>query len=242
MPAIFLLRHHAIAALAASLGAIMVLVLGCVDISHAQSLDTDPTVGKPAAAPTTTVAAPTQKPFKLRATESYTLPPDMYGQWTVIATLLKSNMPQAINQRIYDIWQLNQASDKVSLSNPNTGAFATITVDDVEGNTATFHHKVVMKPGRQYLVERPTVSVNGNNMVGTTTHSYIITDRNGQVKHVYTALFRINAQRLSKSRVAFGSMNGPDLEIEDVQPVNGSIQTQPKVSPETVDSILFSSP
>jgi hypothetical protein len=205
----------------------------------AQSLDTDPTVGQQTGTVNTTqTAQPQRTPFKLKATESYTLPPDMYGQWTVVATLLKTNMPQAINPRIYDVWQLNQASDKVTLSNPNTGAFAAITVDDVEGNTATFHHRVVMKPGKQYLIERPTVTVNGNQMLGTTTQTYVITDRNGQVKKVYTALFRINAQKLGKSRVAFGEMGGPDLEIEDIQPIGRATQT----SPETVDSSLFSIP
>lgn len=219
------------------------LAMGVLGTTQAQSLDTDPTVNPAATTtPTAPAAAPERTPFKLRATESYTLPKDMYGQWTVIATLMKTNMPQNISQRVYDVWELNQSSDKVSLSNPNTGAFATITVDQVEGNTATFHHRVVMKPGRQYLVERPTVSVNGNQMAGTTTHTYVLTDRNGQVKKVYTALFKINAQRLGKSRVAFGQMNSPDLEIEDIQPISPGARGQATSSPETVDSSLFEVP
>lgn len=208
-------------------------------LSWAQALEIDPTIGntqqaQPVEGQQTAQPVDKRQPIKLSVTESFVLPPDMYGQWSVVATLVKTNLPGQQKRRVYDIWQLSEAGNQVSLSNPNTGAFATITVDDVEGNTASFHHRVVMKPGRQFLVERPTVTVVGDRMRGTTTHTYVHTSRNGQVERVYHALFKIEAARLAQNRVEFANPNPAlDLQIEDIQP-----GVEPS-SPATIDSSLF---
>lgn len=210
---------------------LLVALAGFLLPIHAQeapTLDVDPSVQQ--AAPQSN-----REPIKLSVTESYVLPPEMYGQWSVVATLVKTNLPGRYQQRVYDIWQLQEAGNQVSLSNPNTGAYATITVDQVQGNTATFHHRVVMKAGRKFLVERPTVTVVGDTLRGTTTHTYIHTSRNGQVEKVYHALFKIDAARLSQARAEFANPNpAPDFQIEDIQPGRAT------TTPATVDSSLFS--
>ncbi|MFN8615403.1 MAG: hypothetical protein U0003_05810 [Vampirovibrionales bacterium] len=191
-------------------------------------LENDPSISgpSPSLSPTPTPSSQRQ-PFQLRVTESYQLPAEMYGQWSVTATLLNTNMPGQHAQVVNDIWNLVQQGDVVTLSNPNTGATATITVDAVKGNTATFTHKAVIKSGREYLVERPTVTVRGNSMRGTTTHQYI-SMRQGRVMGVYTAVFAIDAVKLGDESPRFGTAPA-DFVIEDIQPE----KTQPSTKGQT---------
>lgn len=153
--------------------------------------------------------------MKIRVTESYQLPSDMYGQWSVTATLIKTSVPGPHAPVVNDVWNLVQAGDAVTLSNPNTGAMATITVDQVRGNTATFNHKAVLRAGREYLVERPTLTVEGNRMHGTTTHQYV-SMRNGQVVGLLSSLYTIEAEKLGAARTTVGG-NPNAFVIEDIQ-------------------------
>lgn len=176
-----------------------------------------------------------RKPFQLKAVQNYQLPPEMYGQWAVTATLLETNMPGSYPTVVNDIWQFEQAGDVVSLSNPNTGAYATIHVDRVQNNWATFHHRVVIKEHRKYLLEQPSIQVNGDRMLGKTSHTYIYM-RNGNVEKTYRAVFRIDATRLGESRVMFDDqpkLHDTDFEVADIQrEFEGS-------TPETTDSSLY---
>lgn len=176
-----------------------------------------------------------RKPFQLKATQTYQLPPEMYGQWAVTATLLETDMTGSFPPVVHDIWQFEQAGNVVSLSNPNTGAYATIHVDRVQNNWATFHHRVVIKAHRKYLLEQPSIRVSGDRMLGKTTHTYIYM-RKGQVSKTYRAVFKIEATRLKQSRVMFDNRperHDSDFEVSDIQmEIEGP-------SPETTDSSLY---
>ena len=124
----------------------------------------------------------------------------------------------------------------MSLSNPNTGALATITVDQVRGNTATFNHKAVLRAGREYLVERPTLTVEGNRMHGTTTHQYV-SMRNCQVVGLMSSLYAIEAERLGNARTVIGG-NPTGFVIEEIQTEPASSRGQFK-NIQRVDSIMF---
>lgn len=174
-------------------------------------------------------------PFQLKATQTRTLPPEMYGQWGVTATLLKTDIPNQLPNVVHDIWQFEESGDVVALSNPNTGAYAAIHVDQVKGNWATFHHRVVIKPGRKLLLEQPAIMVKGDRMLGKTTHTYVYMKK-GQVQKTYTAVFRIDAVRLSNSRVQFDErpkLSDQDFQVDDIQV---ELETP---SPETIDSSLY---
>ncbi|MDH4379407.1 MAG: hypothetical protein QE263_05840 [Vampirovibrionales bacterium] len=205
------------------------------------TLEQDPSVGSKTLPKLPSTQAPPQvspqrEPMKIRVTESYQLPSEMYGQWSVTATLIKTSVPGPHTPVVNDVWNLVQAGDAVTLSNPNTGALATITVDQVRGNTATFNHKAVLRAGREYLVERPTLTVEGNRMHGTTTHQYV-SMRNGQVVGMMSSLYAIEAEKLGAARTTLGGNPSPFV-IEDIQsePANSRGQFR---NMQRVDSTMF---
>jgi hypothetical protein len=175
-----------------------------------------PTMTKVAPAP-----LPTQqrKPFVLGISTTQTLPNAMYGQWSMTATLLDASAPDYFVPLIHDIWHLDQQGQHVVISNPVTGASAAITVDQVEGATASFHHVVSDNPKQQFS-EHPTVKVTANSLSGT-THTQVLWLNKGQVTKRLSATYHLEGQRIGGPSVRFGqerSQESPLFEIEYIRP------------------------
>jgi hypothetical protein len=137
----------------------------------------------------------------------------MYGQWSVTASLVEANVPDMFSPLVYEIWMLEQTGTVVTLSNPTTGASATISVDKVDGNTASFH-RTQYAPGRmQRIGENPVLTVMENVMNG---YSYNKLEylKNGQVTKGFYAKYAIQAERINNGRVRFGSPEPPPMEFE----------------------------
>ncbi|MCK7484480.1 MAG: hypothetical protein MZU97_02210 [Bacillus subtilis] len=66
------------------------------------------------------------------------LPQELYGTWSVTSTLKNTDTPTLFRSKSSDIWQFSKAGDKITLSNPTTGAQASINVTEVKGKTAIF--------------------------------------------------------------------------------------------------------
>jgi len=180
---------------------------------------------------------PEQPPIELKIVETRYLPAAMYGQWSVTATLIDTNLPGGMAPVVHDIWNLFSTDSQVFITNPTTGAEASINVDRVVGNTATFHHQVVLKPGKRILIEQPTVTVDGDTLTGSTRHTFLGL-KDGRVEQQYFALFKINAEKLGDNNARFKAQNNPgnlEFEIEDVQ-----VQRVPTVNDQTtVNSSLY---
>jgi len=70
--------------------------------------------------------------------KSKELPHEFYGTWSVSSVVLETNEPETYYGRGSDVWTLQKDKDVITLSNPSTGASASITVDEVKGLSATF--------------------------------------------------------------------------------------------------------
>lgn len=159
-----------------------------------------------------------RKPLQASITKSRFLPKDMYGRWSVTATLIRTNLPQPLTNVVHDIWNLTKDGEMVFISNPVSGAEASISVDKVVGQTATFHHQVVIRPGKEVMIEQPTVTVAGSRLFGKTQHTFLKI-RDGQVVRRYIALFDIEAKRLGEDTARLQpEQSGPlEFEIADIQ-------------------------
>ncbi|MBK8190176.1 MAG: hypothetical protein IPK79_06960 [Vampirovibrionales bacterium] len=209
-------------------------------MSWSQALEMDPGLTTAGAVTVKTVKTPSRAsaaPFKLEARQSNFLPPAMYGQWSVTATLISADFDAGLSPVAHDIWLLERDGDSVTLTNPATGATASVSVDLVQGDTATFHHTVALSGGRRYLLERPTVTVSGDRLYGETVHEYTIFQRfGGGAPRMYHARFRIEAERLAPARAQWPQNPvAPTFEIEDIQPAPPA----PARKPATQDSRLY---
>lgn len=179
------------------------------------------TVSKPTAksadkAVETPPPPPRMTPLEATITTSQYLPAEMYGQWSVTATLVEANAQNFFNPLIYEIWVLEQSGDRVTISNPTTGASASVNVDKVVENTATFHRIQYANP-QERVVEIPTITVDGNIIHGQTINQYEIF-KNGVLAKGFYARYHLTAERIKPSRIQFGRNEAPaEFEIERVQ-------------------------
>jgi hypothetical protein len=160
-------------------------------------------------------------PFKLGVQATRFLPTAMVGQWQITSRLMETNAPDIFYRPVVqDIWLLAQDAHTVTLTNPVTGATVTIEVQNVRGNTASFHHREVdpVRPGRTFD-ETPTITVEGNRLTGQNLAIYEERNARGQLRRRATARFALEGRRLSGPGVRFGDAVRPALPELDILPI-----------------------
>lgn len=155
-------------------------------------------------------------PLKAGISKTLYLPPAMYGQWSVTGTVLETNISN-LDPVAVDIWVLQREGDAVTVTNPANGASATVNVQAVDGNTATFHRGG--QSGRVSKTETVTLTVNGDYLYGKNLRREEIS-KNGKVVKIRYALFNLQGSRISGASAVFKPEilhGGPDIEIEPVR-------------------------
>lgn len=69
------------------------------------------------------------------------IPKAFYGTWKIVAKLDDTNSRGTFKPTSVDMWNLSRIGDKITLSNPFTGANADISVQTIEGNLIVFSKK-----------------------------------------------------------------------------------------------------
>jgi hypothetical protein len=162
------------------------------------------------------VGASMGKPLTVTVSKTLYLPPAMYGQWSVTGIVKETNITGLVPVA-NDLWVLQRQGDEVTITNPVNGASASIQVDAVEGNTATFHRSG--QSNRINRSETVTLTVNGDTLFGRNMRREEII-RKGQVVKVNYALFELQGTRIGGARTVFrpeAMEEGPDLQIDDVK-------------------------
>lgn len=95
------------------------------------------------------------------------LPQAFYGTWTVLSELIETNNPVLFRKKSSDIWSFQRKNNVITLSNPVSGAIASITVTEVRNNTAVFTR--VSRDNNVYEIETPEITVEGDSFYGTDT-------------------------------------------------------------------------
>ncbi|MBQ7450712.1 hypothetical protein IJS77_04780 [bacterium] len=95
------------------------------------------------------------------------VPDGFYGTWKVVSVQTYSNNPFMFNSTSVDVWKLEKRNNNLILTNPESGATATVTLEDVQNNTIKF----VRKSDTPYekVVETPEITLSGENFFGTDT-------------------------------------------------------------------------
>ena len=127
------------------------------------------------------------------------LPEEFYGTWAVRSTIIETNNPELFNQKSTDIWSFSRNGEIITLSNPVTGATASITVNEVVGKKAKFTREHVAEKYTE--TETPEVTIEGASFSGEDT---LI------IKHFYKD--KIYKTDVVKYKVEGLKLSGPALK------------------------------
>ncbi len=105
------------------------------------------------------------------------IPKAFFGSWRVTAKLADTNNYGTFKPVSTDMWNLSRVGDKITLSNPFSGANAEISVKAVEGNLVVFSKKAPYD--NKILIDTVTIRLTGNTFSGIndlTLESYSLVD------------------------------------------------------------------
>lgn len=122
------------------------------------------------------------------------VPQGFFGSWKITSVMTYSNNKKIFNETSTDYWNLSKVGDVITLTNPVSGAEASVTVEDVKGNRITFTH--VTKGRNATMTETPTLTLNGENFSGT---DKIVVEKYkyGELISSDTVIYNIKAEKLS---------------------------------------------
>lgn len=139
------------------------------------------------------------KVLKGNISESKDLPEEFYGTWSVTGKVKTTNDPILYQDKSSDIWLFHKFQNIITLSNPASGATASIVVDEVQNKTATFTRTKFTAKFKEY--EKAVITVNGDNFYGTDILIYK-TYIGGKLISTSTAEYTVSGSKIS----------GPTLE------------------------------
>ncbi len=93
------------------------------------------------------------------------VPSGFFGSWKVVSVRSKTNNPKMFAPYSVDIWNLIKVNDVITLSNPISGAKASVSVNSVNGPTVKFEK--ISYDIDEKSVETPTLTLEGDNFYGT---------------------------------------------------------------------------
>ena len=92
------------------------------------------------------------------------IPKAFFGSWRVTAKLEDTNSYGTFKPVSTDLWNLSRIGDKITLSNPFSGANADISVKTVEGNLIVFSKKAPYD--NKVLTDTVTIRLSDNTFSG----------------------------------------------------------------------------
>ena len=93
------------------------------------------------------------------------VPKGFFGTWKVTSVQTYTNNPMLFTEKSTDYWNLSKEDDVITLSNPVSGAIASVTVKEVKNNQITFTRRKTDR--NENVTETPTLTLNGENFSGT---------------------------------------------------------------------------
>jgi hypothetical protein len=95
------------------------------------------------------------------------VPKTLFGSWRITAKLDDTNSYRTFKPQSADVWTLSRSRDKITLSNPFTGASAEISVRAVEGNLVVFSKKAPYD--NKILTDTVSIRIDKNSFEGINT-------------------------------------------------------------------------
>ncbi len=93
------------------------------------------------------------------------IPDELYGSWVVASVATRNSNPELYDNTSVDLWTLKRHGNIIILSNPLSGASASVTVEEVKDNTIKFSRQSMGDD--EIGLETPTIILNGEMFDGT---------------------------------------------------------------------------
>ncbi len=122
------------------------------------------------------------------------VPQGFFGTWKIKSTIRESSNSKMFNNITTDFWNLSKVGDVITLTNPISGAEASLTIEDVKNNQIKFTHISENKNAK--MTETPTLTLNGENFYGT-DRIVIEKFKNGEKISEDYVIYDIKAQKIS---------------------------------------------
>lgn len=126
------------------------------------------------------------------------VPVGFFGAWKVISVRSQTNNPSMFAPYSVDIWNFSKASNVITLSNPVSGARASISVNEVNGETVRF--KKVSYDVNEESVETPLLTLEGDNFHGV-DRIEVKTFDNGRLVKTEFVEYKVRAIKMSGATI-----------------------------------------
>lgn len=124
------------------------------------------------------------------------VPPVFFGTWRVSSTLSSTDSPATFKKHNVDIWNLSKEGDVVNLSNPFSGASASITLTYAEANTIKFTKKD--KYDGKILTDTVELNLNEDKFSGVNTLLLeTLSDVDNSVIKSITATYTLKGEKIA---------------------------------------------
>jgi len=122
------------------------------------------------------------------------IPKGFFGTWHIASIQTFTSNPMLFTGAGTDFWNLSKVGDVITLSNPVSGATASVTIEEVNGNQIKFVR--TSENQSEKVIETPTLILDGENFYGT---DKIVIEKYkfGELVGTDTVEYRIKAKKIS---------------------------------------------
>ena len=128
------------------------------------------------------------------------VPKALFGSWRVNAKMEDTNSYGTFKPQSVDFWTLSRVGDKITLTNPFSGAKAEVSIKSVEGNVIVFSKKAPYD--NKMLTDTITIRLSENSFSGINTlslESFSLVDNH--LMRTETARYIITGEKISGDSV-----------------------------------------
>ena len=122
------------------------------------------------------------------------VPKELFGAWKVNAVCTQSTNRDYFDSTSVDVWIFSRIEDRILLTNPMSGATASIGVNEVKGNKVKFEKKTDLPD--ELSVETPILTIDKDSFEGV-DRIYIKTTKNGALVKEDFIEYKVKGTKMS---------------------------------------------
>ena len=124
------------------------------------------------------------------------LPNDFFGTWRVVSNIIDTDSPSGFKKKNVDIWNLSRSGDVVYLSNPFSGAQASVNVDFTGDGAIRFTKQSTVD--NKQLTDTVELYISKNKFSGVNTIKLdTLSDVDGSIVKTAKATYTLAGEKIS---------------------------------------------